>query len=1252
MAYFNDMNIEPIVDRTDAEYTIYVNNLPIELNKDAIRDIFSQYGKILGMFHPCNANWAYITYESFREAELAIRELNDKRPLYLKIALAKNRSSMKEEVPEKSNISEISEKPKIVNVEESPSVQNDIKYQGMGRGQLLNSTRKPAIPHRYADGESSSLPSSSQIFQEIEDPFAKTNRLWTRGVINVTPDGKRHVSLGRGYTLYEFPEPDPKIEEYITTVHEQRKNGLYECSKDKFKNEVYKCIVCSIKTNKFCEKCYTHYCSKACQVKDWSRHQAECNRIPALVEEIDTNMSLLQINQGMNQMKRTSYMNDEIIKSNDVKLRRPNTFNGIQAENSNNTNRNDSMHRSNAEGSSVNGIEDKYLSAQRDNNVSQTKMTDLSTNVDKELSQYRLHRYDTNENTDQSRKSDTYSATSSSNQNYDRQDDLNKTSMKKRLDYDVNVRKKTCNDDKSQSYQRNGFQSDNSSFNNNKGKINRQKVSNDISVNDDLDFYKDTHLSKTKFITVEIIITLNSDEYWIYKLEDREARKDLMIELQNVAVRSRNVQPIIGEIYGVLYEGLWHRAMVISLRPTKVHFIDFGNDEILDEAAEIKDIGNLIKAPKFARKIRLANGTSYKYRNLKEDEQISVRMLSIDAEKTITVEVQEQSTTVSSRAVESTSKDVAKKIVPQEKENSQVSSNKSTNIAIPIPNILDACADLLIQERIFELPIEGYIEIHELIQKDVYGATFCPIVYNAMIETILSEMQDECKKEQLRSANYKPKIEELVCGKFKDGWYRGYVLACPLTSSNLRIIAVDEGRVLSVDKIVACPEKFLDICAFGIMCEINDFTLSQGEIYEFKAIFKKQSQESLQINIIINSQVKNAMVKPCKYFTNLPIRLSSELKNGSKICLTSYRNHYHMFARSLDEVEVEYYNDIMQRVALCARTAPHLSKPPNNFDQVIAPYEDENRYRAMVLEVNSDKVKIIYTDFGNIGEINVKDLQLMPQDLILQRYCSTKIFLKDVPRDVPSNQEVDAYLRNLTGNEIPLTCTYEGASPKDGVCLTMPTGECVNNKLKELLIPRWKKEEDHTCYMFDNIEFASLGRVGDTVKAVVLDSSTDPTMYMLGPADTDLITHIFEVMPALLKEYCDKTEYYIPRMQELCLALYEEAWYRAVCLNPTESDTTSKIFFLDWGNTELVEHKNIRIMPKDFITPEALANMCTIVNLAPVDNGNYSADVQKKITELVVPSKSITIKIVEHEKNTYKIELPDVRAELIKCGLV
>lgn len=45
-----------------------------------------------------------------------------------------------------------------------------------------------------------------------------------RGMITVTPDGRRHVSLGRGYTLYEFPNPYPKIEECITKIYEQRNN--------------------------------------------------------------------------------------------------------------------------------------------------------------------------------------------------------------------------------------------------------------------------------------------------------------------------------------------------------------------------------------------------------------------------------------------------------------------------------------------------------------------------------------------------------------------------------------------------------------------------------------------------------------------------------------------------------------------------------------------------------------------------------------------------------------------------------------------------------------------------------------------------------------------------------------------------------------------------------------------------------------------------------------------------------------------
>lgn len=81
-----------------------------------------------------------------------------------------------------------------------------------------------------------------------------------------------------------------------------------------------------------------------------------------------------------------------------------------------------------------------------------------------------------------------------------------------------------------------------------------------------------------------------------------------------------------------------------------------------------------------------------------------------------------------------------------------------------------------------------------------------------------------------------------------------------------------------------------------------------------------------------------------------------------------------------------------------------------------------------------------------------------------------------------------------------------------------------------------------------------------------------------------------------MKEYCEKTEYYIPRAEELCLALYDGAWYRAACLNPKESYTTAQILFIDYGNIETVDHKNIRLMPKDFIAPAAIANLCTVVS--------------------------------------------------------
>lgn len=78
--------------------------------------------------------------------------------------------------------------------------------------------------------------------------------------------------------------------------------------------------------------------------------------------------------------------------------------------------------------------------------------------------------------------------------------------------------------------------------------------------------------------------------------------------------------------------------------------------------------------------------------------------------------------------------------------------------------------------------------------------------------------------------------------------------------------------------------------------------------------------------------------------------------------------------------------------------------------------------------------------------------------------------------------------------------------------------------------------------------------------------------------------------------YCETTDYYIPRDNELCLALYDDGWYRAICINRSYTHTTCAVFFVDFGNTEFVSHKDLRLMPKDFTTPDTLANICNIIS--------------------------------------------------------
>ncbi|KAL0099788.1 hypothetical protein PUN28_019894 [Cardiocondyla obscurior] len=1236
MAYYNaEDDVETMAERK--EFKIYVTNLPLELNEAGIGDIFNQYGKVLNVYHPRNTTWAFVIYETYHEAEKAIRVLDNKKPLYLKVALARDKPMRDEQV---FRTSEAVESPVARSIDLLPTPNNIIKQPSIGRGRVIN-----AVPSL----QSLSKPIDSY---EVEDPYVNTNQLWTRGKITVTRDGRRHVSLGRGYTLYEYPEVYP-IEEYISKVYEKRNQGSYIYSQDKFQSALQKCLVCSIKTTKHCAKCHTYYCSKDCQLNDWPRHQAECERIPELVEEIDNDVSSLKIDRDneVHQTKDESVSNtiNKTDKPSEVKLRRPNTIIPMK-ENSNSINSNIDMHKSTYQ-SMNNGIQSR-CSPSRDNGNGTSETKADQSIVRDTISQHRLHKQnDSSESIDQVRKSNEYSSFKSIDQNCHSRNYQNNSSKtifdKEGSENDSNVRDRSHHNNKNY-LQRNGFQ-DNKDFDCHNGKdVSDQKP----SISNEINFYKNTCLSKSRFTIVDVIMSLGNGEYWVIKEEDVNARKDLMKALQNVAVKSYNVPPVIDKIYGVQSDNTWYRAIVTSLNPVKINFIDYGEDKTLKNDEKFREIGDLVNVSKFAIKIRLQS-TREEYKNFNPNDKISVRMLSTDFGNTLIVEQEKQSESSSLHTSKSTSNGTKKKIM----EENHKTSNKSTKEpGFQVPNVLNALTNLLTQNAVSELQISGCMQFYKPIQNNVYCVALVPQDFRTEFTMICDDLREDCSKIS-SAADYKPKVGELVCGKDSEGyWYRGYICS---ETPNLSIFKIDEAQTQSVEKVLPCPAKYFDICAFGVTCEINnsaEVQIVDGMSACFNTIVNKNTnQENFEIEITTESKKIMGTLKPWKFVTNVFFPIN----NKSEICLTSYRNHYCMFARSLDEEQVEYYNKVLQTVAKIAPTAPNLTRPPADQEIVIAPFEDGNSYRAMVLRAENDKARIVYIDFGNVDVIDVKDLKAMPQISWMQQNCAQRIFLKDVPHDVPSNPEVDHYIRDLLGKEVPLICTYDkGTSPKDGVRLTTVTGISVNDEINRLLTPNWKKEDsdDNRCYMLNHIETASLGREGDTVNALVLFIQEDDQLtYALGPCDENLGDHIVNVLPKMLLEYSEKNKYYIPRVSELCIALYEGGWYRAACIDPKETPTTATIFFIDFGNVESVEHKNIRLMPKDFIVPAAFASLCSVVNLAPVDDsGKYSKAVQKKVKELVEPNSLVKIKIVKYNSDDcgYKIEMPEIRDKLVKEGLV
>ncbi|XP_076295850.1 vreteno [Lasioglossum baleicum] len=1207
---------------TSTEFTLYVNNLPEELNEDGFLEIFNHYGKVFGHFYRPNSAWGYITYGACREAQNAIKELNNVPPLRLKVSLSRERGSKNMKF---TNAPAHVDERHIVKQNNRCMSRPIIQTIGRGRPMDVFKRIEPNVgvpSYSYAPNNDLlyNYPTDPYTYNPYESagPYANTNALWTRGELTISQNGKRHVSSGRGYTTYEIPEPNPEISNYISNVYEKRTSGLYEYGNDTLEDVVGKCKRCEKITKFTCERCHSFYCSKNCQVVDWPQHKIECQSVPALV----TSVNSVNISQNQNEEQ----VHSRSISSIQVPLRRPKASTTTASQNIDMSSFNDQEIIDTTAKPQKNDI--KY--SKQSNGIKNTDQCDISPNK-------------TNKTSIQNTSTPVQSRNGIMNTSRNDKNHSNQT-IKEYPDKTIDRTKSDSPDAK----KRQNF-----------GVQDVTKMEKAIA------FPKQMFLSKSEFTDVKVIVT-SGREYWVQKVEDNDDIVVLMTSLQDTAEEMKKVKPVVGELYAVQYESIWHRAIVKSLDPLTVHYVDFGNDEVVN-TNDFRKIPQLIDIPRYAAKIRLSEKGFEKHKTLAYEDIISVKMISIDTNKVINVEVQGENDTATVQCknngiavpeVQNSALQVQKSV---SEDSSAVlkalKSVKSLGLANDDTSKKTATTPKKPESIVNILSVgdSGGIVIHAELSNHVYSITLLSADTASNYEKLSQQLTDACEQAG-RNSNYRPQVGDLVCGKsvlYKE-WVRGYVLSL---EAPLKLAVIDHARTMEVVKIVPCPDNFMDICAFGVKCKMinTERKFAKGKHYEITVLARK-NQNEIEIKII-DGVVGNVMavVKP---WTPAPEQKGlqySTLKNKSEVYLTAFRSHFAMFVRPSEDKK--HYHHVMQSVAKCAQSASLLSEPPVVGQMVIAHYVDDNYYRAIVTKVEESKIAISYVDFGNTEVTNIKKLKVLSDELKQLQSCVGKIVLKDVPQDVPMTKEISQYLGHLVSAEISLICNFEGIPSKDGVYLKTADGECINKTISEMLVPSWNKaeKEETKCYMKADLNVAAIGTVGDVVNAIVLNCIEDGYTYAMCPVDFELMSHVLSVMPQMMSEYCEKSKYYIPRETELCLVHYDDAWNRAICCRRTETVGSSSVFFVDYGSLEIVPHKDIRLMPKDFLTPNAIANICNIVNLAPTNNeGKYSPEIEKRISELVENGGSVQIKIVEcnADDGYYNVEMPTIRDQLIKEGLI
>ena len=350
---------------------------------------------------------------------------------------------------------------------------------------------------------------------------------------------------------------------------------------------------------------------------------------------------------------------------------------------------------------------------------------------------------------------------------------------------------------------------------------------------------------------------------------------------------------------------------------------------------------------------------------------------------------------------------------------------------------------------------------------------------------------------------------------------------------------------------------------------------------------------------------------------------------------------------------------------------------------------DDLWYRVQVKEINKEKelVTLHYIDFGYEEQLGVDDL---PRLMLLNerfyqhpRYSFGAVLVEKSASDARDIQPL--LLNEMTSLEEALTEKYQdfftaGMENLDvivckrydkdtlnfgfkretyyGICLQNAQKDNLNalivdcieaaskkkaKKLKPDLIRMARKEMKSMNYAQEFTAQALYGLFAQRVDLFYAYNMEKVATVQIEVSD--IVTSLVDEEKKFDSIEGDEAlkAKYLPELGNLVYGKYEDEWFRCVVTNLDHAKGIYELFYMDYGNTEIVGLEDIMYgwQPehmKPFVDYEPLAIKCKLYAAAPLNGSSFSDEINKEFV-LMCKEKTFQIELVVQTKEICEVNL-------------